>query len=130
MISVVKVIPSKNYQIQTKQVFSEGKFPVVSQSKNYIDGYSDEQEKLLPKEALPIVLFGDHTRVVKFIDFQFVVGADGTKLLHPQKGIDGKFLYHLLQFNVLGMRNRGYSRHFQFLKAIPVPLPLSPNNAA
>ena len=123
LLDIVKVIPSKNYQIQAKQVLSDGALPVVSQSKNYIDGYSNEQDKLLPKENLPIILFGDHTRVVKFIDFQFVVGADGTKLLHPQKEIDGKFLYHLLQFNVLGMRNRGYSRHFQFLKAIPVPLP-------
>ena len=123
LTDIVKVIPSKNYQIQAKQVLPEGELPVVSQSKNYIDGYSNERDKLLSKDDLPIILFGDHTRVVKFIDFQFVVGADGTKLLHPKSKIDGKFLYYLLQYNVLGMRNRGYSRHFQFLKAIPIPLP-------
>ena len=123
LADIVKVIPSKNYQIQAKEILSEGELPVVSQSKNYIDGYSNDRDKLLPQEDLPIILFGDHTRVVKFIDFQFVVGADGTKLLHPKDNVEGKFLYYLLQYNVLGMRNRGYSRHFQFLKTIPIPLP-------
>ena len=122
LLDVATVIPSKKYQVQTKNILEYGRYPVVSQSKNLIDGYCNDEDKILEKSRIPIIIFGDHTRIVKLIDFQFVVGADGTKLLYPN-GINASYLYYALQYNVIGMRNRGYSRHFQFLKAIPIPLP-------
>ena len=56
-----------------------GKYPVVDQSKNYIAGYSDEDNKVY-QGPLPVIIFGDHTRIFKFIDFPFIIGADGVKI--------------------------------------------------
>ena len=123
LMDVAEVIPSKQYQIQTKNVLENGKYPVVSQSKDLLDGYSDDKSKLLGKDNIPIVVFGDHTKVVKFINFQFIVGAEGTKLLYNKSSINIKYLYYVIKYNVIGMKNGGYSRHFKFLKVRPVPLP-------
>jgi type I restriction enzyme S subunit len=61
-----------------------------------------------------MILFGDHTRIFKFLDFPFVVGADGTKLLQAAKGVDPLFLFYALR--ALGLPNRGYNRHFSLLR--------------
>lgn len=123
LMDVVEVISSKQYQIQTKDVLENGKYPVVSQSKDLLDGYCNDRNKLLEKNNIPIVVFGDHTKVVKFINFQFIVGADGTKLLHNKSNINIKYLYYVIKYNIIGIKNGGYSRHFKFLKVRPVPLP-------
>lgn len=83
-------VGSKDNQIQTSQILKNGLIPVVSQSKNIIDGFSNLVEKRITK--LPLIMFGDHTKVVKLIDFPFVIGADGTKFFSPIL-INGKFLY-------------------------------------
>ena len=44
-----------------------------------------------------MIIFGDHTRRIKFIDFKFAVGADGTKLLHPFKSLSPKFFFYYLR---------------------------------
>ena len=68
----------------------------------------------------PIVLFGDHTRETKLIDFDFVVGADGVKLLHP---VSLHTAYYFLALQWLPLESRGYGRHFKLLKASFIPLP-------
>jgi type I restriction enzyme S subunit len=65
---------------------------------------------------LPVILFGDHTRRVKLVDQAFVVGAQGIKILHLQTGFDPRFLYY--QFPTLDIPNKGYSRHFQYLRKV------------
>ena len=70
-------IGNKNNQIQSKEVLPTGKIPVVSQGKDLIDGYCNDVSKKI--DVLPLVMFGNHTRNVKYIDFEFVIGADGTK---------------------------------------------------
>ena len=119
---VVKTFPSKNYQIQTKEIALEGKYPVISQAKAKIDGYCDDESKLIPRDKIPFVIFGDHTRVVKFVNQQCVIGADGTKLLRSDV-YDISFLFYVIVFLAQNLREAGYSRHFKFLKARALPVP-------
>lgn len=120
----VKVISSRPFQIKAKEVLEQGLYPVISQSKEQIDGYSNDDKKLIPDSELPIIIFGDHTRTLKYVDFRFVVGADGTKLLHVKtSSIDPKYFYIALQSMIGQTRQRGYSRHFQFLKVLHIPIP-------
>src|SRR5690606_2283519 len=76
------MVSDQGKKIQTKDILEFGKYPVVDQGKMFIRGYCDDPEKVIRIDG-PIVLFGDHTRETKFIDFDFVVGADGVKLLQP-----------------------------------------------
>ena len=108
-----EVLTSKSYQIQQKEIHQSGKYPVISQSALYIEGYSDIEEKLYNAET-PVIIFGDHTRNVKYVNFDFIVGADGVKILKPT--INSKFAYYLTLYNSKQIENRGYSRHFQYLK--------------
>lgn len=124
LLDLVSILPARDYQIKIKDIQIQGRFPVISQSQNWIDGYTDQVEKALPKNRLPILIFGDHTRVVKLIDFPFVVGADGTKLLSSKNDIvDIKYLYFVLDYYSKSLRNRGYARHFSILKKMPIPVP-------
>ena len=119
-----KTISSRQFQIKAKDVLEQGLYPVISQSKEQIDGYCNDEEKLIPESELPIIIFGDHTRILKYVDFRFVVGADGTKLLHVKlSSIDHKYFYIVLQSMIGRTRQRGYSRHFQFLRALHIPIP-------
>ncbi len=124
--NVVKTISSRGYQIPAKEISEKGRFPVVTQSKNIlIDGYSEEESKLVPKAFLPLLVFGDHTRFLKYVDFQFIVGADGTKLIRPKDDnlVNCSYLYYVLRALVPETKDRGYSRHFQFLKKLMIPVP-------
>lgn len=122
--NAVKVISSRPFQIKAKEVLEQGTYPVISQSKEKIDGFCNDENKLIPESELPLIIFGDHTRILKYIDYRFVVGADGTKLLRVKTpAIDPKYFYIVLQSMIGQTRKRGYSRHFQFLKALHVPVP-------
>ena len=113
-------VGSKENQIQTSQILKNGLIPVVSQSKNIIDGFSNLVEKRITK--LPVIMFGDHTKVVKLIDFPFVIGADGTKFFSPVL-INDKFLYYLLVYTAINLPSRGYARHYVLLKKEYLPIP-------
>ena len=110
-------IGNKINQIQSKEVLKIGKVPVVSQGQKLIDGYSNEVDKTI--EELPLVMFGDHTRNVKLIDFPFVIGADGTKFFKPIL-CDAQFVYYLVLYEASRLRNRGYTRHYTLLKEEPL----------
>ena len=112
-------ISTKGKQIPTKQILDTGIFPVVDQGKVFIRGYSDKAEKVV-RVSEKILLFGDHTREIKLIDFDFIIGADGTKLLEPIE-IDPQFYFYALTW--LPLEARGYARHFKLLKKSFIPLP-------
>jgi type I restriction enzyme S subunit len=101
-------------QINASERKPTGKYPVIDQGQDFIAGYTDEEEKLV-SEGLPYIILGDHTRCFKYVDFPFVVGADGTKALSPNKDqFDPKFFYfHLLSFDI---PSRCYNRHYKLLK--------------
>ena len=106
-------------KIKTKDVLESGAFPVVDQGKILVRGYCNDPRKVV-KVFEPLIVFGDHTRETKLIDFDFVVGADGVKILQPV-GIDAPFYHLALQW--LPLESRGYSRHFKLLKSSYIPLP-------
>ena len=73
-----------------------GAHPIVDQGKELIAGYTDDQDRLC-KSDLPVIVFGDHTKCFKFVDFPFCLGADGTKILRPKIDADEKYLFYFLQ---------------------------------
>ena len=98
-----------------------GRFPVVDQGQEMVAGFTDDEE-LRFRGHLPVIIFGDHTRVFKFVDFPFVAGADGTRLIAPSRDrIDVRFFYYALCN--LPLRNLGYSRHFKLLKEQMIRIP-------
>jgi type I restriction enzyme S subunit len=110
-------------KIQKKGFLPRGKFPVVSQESGLINGYWDDKKDVV-KVDQPLVVFGDHTKILKLIDFDFVVGADGVKLLKPKSFLNAKyFYYYLLGHPVKGL---GYARHFRLLKELEVRFPPLP----
>ena len=117
---VTHLIGGKEHQIFANEVLRKGKYPAVSQGANLIDGYCDYEEKLI--RDVPVVLFGDHTRHVKYLDFPFVVSADGVKLLKPEQ-TSAKYLYYWALITAQSLRDRGYARHFALLNEKPIPLP-------
>jgi len=114
-------IPSKLAGIKLSEYEKEGDFPVFDQGQDYISGFSSN--KGLVVNDLPAILFGDHTRIVKYIRSPFVVGADGTKIFWAKDGFDSTFLYYLVLKQKIP--NTGYNRHFKFFKDIKVLVPES-----
>lgn len=107
-------------KIEKAEYKSDGIFPIVSQEETLISGYWNDYNDITP-HAKPIVIFGDHSRVLKYIDFDFVVGADGVKIIEPQDAIKAKFLYYYLHW--LDIPSLGYSRHFKLVKEAIYPVP-------
>jgi len=122
--SFVKTMVGRKNQILAKEISKTGKFPVVDQGQDFVAGYCNDEEKLIDFD-LPLIIFGDHTLCFKYVDFPFVIGADGTKVLSPKKELyDSKFYYFALL--ALDMPSRGYNRHFKLLKEKELPLPPLP----
>ena len=113
-------VGAKKYQVQKSNYLTNGSYPIIDQGQKFIVGYSDEDDKVY-KNTNGVIVFGDHTRIIKFIDFDFVVGADGTQLLKSTDGINQKFSYYVLSNKEL--TNLGYSRHFKLVKEMKFPLP-------
>jgi type I restriction enzyme S subunit len=107
-------------KIQRKEFLDAGAFPVVSQEDAFINGYWDGTDDVFRVET-PLVIFGDHTKVLKYIDFDFVLGADGVKLLHPKEFLIPKFFYYQLQTAQLD--SLGYARHYKLLKELEIKYP-------
>jgi type I restriction enzyme S subunit len=97
-----------------------GKYPVVDQGQKLIAGYSNDKSKVYQGD-LPIIIFGDHTRILKYIDFLFICGADGTKVILPKKELNAKFFFYTL-LNI-EIPSRGYNRHYHLLKEKKFPIP-------
>ena len=107
-------------KLKSSEVFKTGRIPVIDQSQNFISGYTDREDIKVSEN--PVVVFGDHTRAVKYIDFKFVQGADGLKILKPKEDlIESKFLY--FSVSNVNVPNKGYSRHWSYAKEIEIPLP-------
>lgn len=107
-------------KIKSENYLSQGKYPIVSQEDSLISGYWNIKTDVFYVSD-PVIIFGDHTRVIKYIDFSFVLGADGVKILKPVTGIDAKFFYYYLYWYKIP--SLGYSRHYKLLKEIEVPIP-------
>ena len=109
---------TKRYE--TKEYLSQGIYPIIDQGDTYIVGYTNEDDNLLTRH--PAVLFGDHSTKVKFLDFDFARGADGTQILYSSNDAVSQY-YLYLAVSTLQIPNPGYSRHFKYLKELPIVIP-------
>jgi restriction endonuclease S subunit len=107
-------------KLNTAEYRAEGRYPIVDQGQRQIAGWTDSLDAVIT-EPLPLIVFGDHTRIFKFIDFPFVRGADGTQLLRPRSGIDPLFFFYACRS--IDLQTRGYNRHFSILKQKTIPIP-------
>ncbi|KUL97879.1 restriction endonuclease subunit S [Fusobacterium nucleatum subsp. nucleatum] len=116
---------SKNEKkIEEKNYLENGEIAIVSQGKDRIVGYSNVLEVEPYKEELPLIIFGDHTLNLKYIEFPFYIGADGVKVLKTTDVIIPKFLFYLLNnLKTFSLINTGYRRHYPILKKLFFPLP-------
>lgn len=112
-------ISTSKKKVKTSDLKKTGRLPVIDQGQKYISGYTDELTKLI-KLPGAVIVFGDHTRVLKYVDFDFVAGADGIKILRPIKCYE-KYFYVVLQ--AMNVADRGYGRHYKLLLCNLFPLP-------
>lgn len=121
------VIPFKNgllksgkfTKLKSSQYLETGIYPIIDQGEKFIAGYTNDESHLYDGE-LPVIIFGDHTRNIKFIDFEFAVGADGTKIFKSKEEIDSRFFYYYIK--TLKIPSFGYSRHFKVFEYLDFPL--------
>lgn len=117
---IAKVPRSK--QIPTKDYQKKGVIPIIDQSRDYIAGYTDDMESKVESNE-PYIVFGDHTRVLKFVPFPFAKGADGTQLI-MSNNLD--LMPQCLLFTSLvsvDLSNYSYARHFKYLKEEEILVP-------
>lgn len=117
-------IPAQS-KTKQKEYLSSGTLPVIDQGKFLIGGYSNDVDNELECE-LPVIVFGDHTKCVKYINFPFVPGADGIKVLKPKEGIYPKYLFYYTQYLTYRIEDKGYARHYQYIEKEDVLLPPLP----
>lgn len=108
-------------KLKKDEYLNKGLYPIIDQSNGYIGGYSDD-ELVVQDFPLPIVVFGDHTRRVKFINFPFISGADGTQLLYP-KNTNLLPAYFYLAIKYIDLSDYAYARHFKYLKQQEIIIP-------
>ena len=113
-------LPLTSKKLAQKNYDPDGEIPVVDQGASEIGGYSNDQEKVI-KPDRPVIIFGDHTKCLKYVSFPFIPGADGVKVLLPNQGVFPKFAFYACKS--LRLPDRGYSRHYSFLKKCDFPLP-------
>lgn len=119
-LEAVSDVTAGSPKLQKQDYLTDGKYQVIDQGQATVGGYTDNPD-LLAKVEAPTIIFGDHTRIFKYIEHPFCLGADGTKILEPKANLDRRFLFYYL--SSLHIESAGYSRHFKFLKEKTVPVP-------
>ena len=109
-------------KIKTKKFLNKGLHPIISQEKEKVNGYWENSDDLF-EVSKPVVIFGDHTKILKYIDFDFVLGADGVKILLANQNLNSRYLFYFL--HSIKLRDLGYARHYRLLKEIQVLYPES-----
>lgn len=118
--NILAEIEEANIKVQENEIMQSGNTPVITQEKdNLISGYVNSTNCI---KNHPVIVFGDHSCTFKYVDFDFVRGADGTQLIQsntPQ--IHLKYLYHFLSNSRIENAER-YERHFKYLKDMWIPM--------
>ena len=115
---VETVTPPK--KLQTTEYLPSGRFPIIDQSPTDVCGWTDDETALV-NGNFPLLIFGDHTCVVKLAEEPFAQGADGIKILSPTSEVIARFMFQSLYANPI--EQKGYKRHFSTLKEKPIPFP-------
>lgn len=114
-----RTVNKKSAQVNSSDYRDLGSIPIVDQGQKLIAGYCDSED---PYTNLPVIVFGDHTRCFKWIDFIFCPGADGTQVLTTTPQLNPKFGFYALCNTEI--KNLGYSRHMRELKEKDFKVPL------
>ena len=117
---VIKTVP-RTVQIKTKDYLREGAIPIIDQSREFIAGYTNLEDAIVSLET-PVIVFGDHTRILKYIQFPFAKGADGTQLIISNTELLPESLLYLSLLSV-DLSNYHYARHFKYLKEETILIP-------
>lgn len=118
--NIIGKIP-RTKQVKKSDYLSEGEIPVIDQSRDFIAGYTNDNESIV-NIGIPVIVFGDHTRILKYIQFPFAKGADGTQLIISNKdNLPQSLLY--LSLAAVDLSNYHYARHFKYLKAESILVP-------
>lgn len=120
---VKKVSLSAQKKTKQKEYLSNGVLPIIDQGHEYIGGYTNDLSKKVDCK-LPVIVFGDHTKAVKYINFPFGAGADGIKVLQPEKNINPLYLYYGTKYLTYRIEDKGYARHYQDLEKKDLKVPL------
>ena len=121
--NVIETVSLTGKKLKKRDYGDEGKLPVIDQGMSLIGGYSDD-ENLKLECQLPVIVFGDHTKTIKYVDFDFIPGADGIKVIKPIKIYFPKLFYYFIR--AIPLPDKGYARHFQFLEKSQIPIPPMP----
>ena len=112
---------ARTKQVMTADMLETGTIPVVDQSRSFVAGYTNDTETIVDL-GVPVIVFGDHTRVLKYIQFPFAKGADGTQLIVSNNERMPQSLFYCSLVNV-DLSNHHYARHFKYLKAEEILFP-------
>jgi type I restriction enzyme S subunit len=118
---VVDKISTNGKKVKQKEYLTSGRYPVIDQGQDFIGGYSNSEEKKIGVDS-PVIVFGDHTKVVKLVKHDFVPGADGVKVLLPKPFYNPRLLSFFINVLTKKIPDKGYARHFQFLEKENIPL--------
>ena len=113
------ILPSIPRGLKRMQYETNAPFPIVDQGRGRIAGYSSDVSRLV--KDVPGIIFGDHTREIKYIDFPYVPGAEGIKWIRATGDVALRYLFHYLKS--LRIPSRGYNRHWGTVRDLPVPVP-------
>lgn len=113
-------VTKKGTKIKTDEYLKQGLYPIIDQGQSQISGYSNSEQGLF--RDVPAIIFGDHTRIIKYVDEPFFMGADGIKVLRCKlPNANYKYLFYALQS--VKIPNTGYNRHFKWLKEAQIAYP-------
>ena len=108
-------------QIMASDYHERGKYPIIDQSRHFIAGYTDDETSVVDI-GKPIIVFGDHTRILKYIQFPFAKGADGTQLIVSTEIRMPQSLLYCGLIDI-DLSNYHYARHFKYLKEQKILIP-------
>lgn len=119
---LVYTISINHKKVKQKEYLTSGAIPIIDQGQKFIGGFTDDNSKIIDFN-LPVIVFGDHTRIVKLVKIPFAPGADGVKVIKPIEVITPEFLTYFTRILANKIPNKGYARHFQFLEKSIVFIP-------
>ena len=118
---IIKKYADKSTHIESKNIINEGSYPVITQDNgDLISGFTNENN---PIEDVPLIVFGDHSCTLRYIDFPFFRGADGTQIMYFEEDLT-IYVYLFLQMVIAQIPGYGkYERHYKYLKEFNIIIP-------
>lgn len=115
---VIEKIAVNGKKVKQKNYLKNGFYPVIDQGQEFVGGYTNDGDSKIIVDK-PVIVFGDHTRIIKLVSFDFAPGADGIKVFRPLSFYNIKYFMYML--NILKLPDKGYARHYQYLEDSKIP---------